>query len=105
MVVTLYLPSKPPRSVRSTGFALPSPDTGYVSVTTRAAQELGCSPELVDVLDCGPDFVAYSIFDYEGEVNSEGTLAVMRWSKHPKVYRDADSYDQLCGPILLVTTS
>jgi hypothetical protein len=56
-----------------------------------------------DILDCGPDFVAYTIFDFEGEINTAGTAAVMNWTKHPEAYLDSDQDSQLCGPLLLVT--
>ena len=72
MLVTLYTPGQPPRTIEPEGFALPNPDTGLAQVTSDIAQELGCAPGLVDVMDCGPDFAAYTIFDCEGEVNEGG---------------------------------
>jgi len=101
MVVTLYTPGQPPKDISPDGFSLPNPASGFAQVTTQVALELGCAEFLVDVLDCGPDFVAYTIFDYEGEVNHEGTLAVQRHSKHPTLY-GSDDDATICGPLLLV---
>ena len=62
---------------------------------------LGCVSELVDVLACGPSYVAYSIFDCEGEVNPAAMEAV---AKASGVSFDLDDEDAiLCGAVLVVT--
>ena len=57
---------------------------------------------MVDVLDSGPNYVAYSIFDSEEECNQAATVALAVASGHSY---DAEAEDQLLrGPILLVTS-
>lgn len=104
MQVTLYIPGHPPRAIEPTGFFLPDPVTGFAHVTSQVAQELGCAPGLVDILDSGQDFVAYSVFDYpDDDFNEAATDALVKWSKHPEVYHSSDPESQLRGPLLLVT--
>ena len=100
MVATLYIPNNPPQTVPTDGLTLPSPD-GYAQVSHQVASFLGCSEGFVDVLDCGPNYVAYSIFDYEGAPNQPAMDALSAVSSHAY---DAEDDDQaLQGPILLVT--
>lgn len=100
MVATLYVPYAPPRIVPADGLSLPSP-AGYAQVSSEVAGFLGCAQGFVDVLDCGTDYVAYSIFDYEGATNQPAMNALSAVSGHTY---DAEDDDQvLQGPILLVT--
>ena len=61
---------------------------------------LGCARDLVDVLDCGPDYVAYSVFDFEGSTNQAAMTALEAFSGHRY---DIDDEQVLQGPVLLVT--
>ena len=100
MVATLYLPNYAPCIVPTDGLSLPSP-RGYAQVPSAVAGFLGCIQELVDVLDCGTDYVAYSIFDCEGATNRLAMDALSAVSGHTY---DAENEDQkLQGPILVVT--
>ncbi|MGI4734142.1 MAG: hypothetical protein ACRYG7_03095 [Janthinobacterium lividum] len=55
---------------------------------------------MIDVLASGPDYVAYSIFDYEGDVNPAAMAAVAEVSG---MSFDSDDEDAvLQGPVLLV---
>ena len=100
MKVVLYVPGQPPREISSAGFELPDHATGFARVTERVAQELGCAEGLVDVLDCAPNHVAYSIFDCEGETNEAAFTALAKVSKAPFVSSDPEH--MLYGPILLI---
>ncbi|RZK44727.1 MAG: hypothetical protein EOO61_02735 [Hymenobacter sp.] len=100
MVVTLYIPGQPSRAISPEGFELPDPTTGFACVPDCVAEALGCPYNLVDVQACGPAFVSYSIYDYEGEINLLGMAAIERWSKQPCGFEEED---QLRGPLLLVT--
>lgn len=100
MVATLYIPNQPPQIVPTDGLTLPSPE-GYAKVSKETAAFLGCPKGFVDVLDCGPDYVAYSIFDNEGDTNPLAMAALSTVSGHTY---DAEDEDQILhGPILLVT--
>jgi hypothetical protein len=100
MQAILYIPNQPPQPVSTIGLSLPLP-TGYASVSDEVVHLLGCTRGLVDVLDSGPDYVAFSIFDYEGENNLLAMNALSAISSH---HYDVEDDDQaLQGPILLVT--
>ena len=100
MKATLYVPGRQPHELSTEGFELPDPATGFARVTERVAQELGCADGLVDVLDCSPDHVAYSIFDYEGETNEAAFAALAKVSKAP--FDSSDPDHTLFGPIILI---
>ena len=80
MNATLYLPQQQPQSVSPDGLTLPNPTTGLVGVPAVVPELIGCAPELVDVLASGPGYVAYSVFDCEGEVNPAAMEAVAQLS-------------------------
>lgn len=101
MTAALYTANDASRRVHSDGLALPDAAKGYVQVTAREAELLGCSVELVDVLDVGTGYVAYSIFDYEGgSVNHPAMEALAQLSGH-SFTQDEDMH--LFGPVLIVT--
>ena len=102
MVATLYRPSHEPTNVSTNGLHLPDSQTGFVPHSNTAADLLGCDSRLVDILDCGPSFVAYSIFDCEGAVNTIAMEALSKISGH--AYNGDDDDQTLHGPILLLTT-
>lgn len=100
MRAVLYNPNQPAHQVATVGLVLPSP-TGQATVTEEVANHLGCVKGLVDVLDCGPDYVAYSVFDCESAVNKSAMVALEMISGH---HYDLEDEDQvLRGPILVVT--
>ena len=101
MHATLYLPQQPPQSVPTDGLMMPDPVTGFASVTAAVPALLGCAPVLVDVLACGPSYVAYSIFDCEGEVNPAAMEAVAKVSGVPFDLDDEDA--TLRCAVLIVT--
>lgn len=100
MTVILYTPNEPPQGLSPDGFLLPNL-SGFAHVTARVAEELNCSLGLVDVLDTGPGYVAYSIFDCEDEPNDTAMQALTAISRHP--YDPENEDDQLRGRILVVT--
>lgn len=104
MLATLYIPGHSPQAVPVVGLSLPNPTTGYAYITEREAELLGCARGLVDVMDCGPDYAAYTIFDYEGDgVNLAATQALSRVSIHDFDLNDEEEH--LRGPVLLITRS
>ena len=66
----------------------------------RAAELLGCPPELVDVLACGNGYLVYSVFDDEGEVNPAAMAAVAEVSGAELDPINAD--EVLRGPVLVI---
>lgn len=101
MIATLYLPQQQPRAVPSSGLSMPDPTTGFAKVPEQVPTLLGCVPELVDVLASGPGYVAYSVFDSEGEVNYAAMDAVAEVSGIPFEPEDEDIV--LRGPVMVVT--
>lgn len=100
MKATLFYPDHPPVAVSSDGLRLPDVQTGLARVTEREAELLGCAEVLVDVLDAGTDYVAYSIFDFEGGIPN--TAAMEALSSISAAYDPADEDHLLFGPVLLV---
>lgn len=103
MKATLYIPSQAPQAVSAEGLSLPSGAESYAHVTDRVAHLLDCQKGMVDILDTGADYAAYSVFDYEsGEPNLAAVDILNVISRHPASY-GADEDSQLYGPILIVT--
>ena len=100
MNASLYLPNQAPQTVSVTGLSLPSP-TGHARITDEVAAHLGCVRDLVDVLDSGPDYVAYSVFDFEGAMNQGAMTALEAVSGNRYDINDDDQVLQ--GPVLLIT--
>lgn len=100
MNATLYQPQRSPQSVSINGLGAPDQAGKYVPVPEQVSVLLNCAPELVDVLASGPGYVAYSVFDSEGEVNQGAMLAVAAVSGVAFDSEDEDAV--LCGPVLLV---
>jgi hypothetical protein len=76
MYATLYVPQQSPQPISVEGLALPDPLSGLASIPERVPILLECTPGLVDVLVSNPRYVAYSIFDYEGEANCAAMAAL-----------------------------
>lgn len=94
MNITLYKPSAVPQQV-------PPFENAENQPMERVAELLGCHVGLVDVQACGPNYVIFTIFDYEGPINLMGMAKVNRLTG---VKLDPmDEHDQLCGSILVVT--
>ncbi|MET4072952.1 hypothetical protein [Hymenobacter sp. UYCo722] len=100
MNATLYLPHQPPQPVPADGLAMPDPATGLVGVPAAVPILLECAAELVDVLASGPGFVAYLIFDCEGEVNPAAMAAVGELAGVGFELDDEDAV--LRGPVLVI---
>lgn len=93
----LYFPQQLPQAVAADGLGVP---TGFAQVPERVAALLDCVPELVDVLASGPGYVAYSVFDSEGEVNPSAMAAVAEVSGVAFEAEDEDAV--LRGTVLIV---
>lgn len=63
------------------------------------AELLGCSPRLVDVLASNSDFVAYSVFDFEGGQPNEAGMRELTRLTNLEFGKDDDT--TLFGPILI----
>ncbi|ALW86347.1 hypothetical protein AUC43_15390 [Hymenobacter sedentarius] len=68
MTISLYKPTEEPLLLTPTQFSADIHCNGQLPVD-RVAELLGCAKLLVDVLASGPDYVMYSVFDCEGEIN------------------------------------
>ncbi|GAB3639316.1 hypothetical protein GCM10027422_49070 [Hymenobacter arcticus] len=101
MRALLYQPSQLPKPVSAAGFTLPDEITGFVSGADGAAAMLDCAPSLVDVLASGRDYVAFSVFDHEGEPNLEAMRVLS--DLIGTAFDEANDDELLRGPILLVT--
>ena len=100
ITATLYQPQHVPQSIPADGLSLPDPGTGFARVQEQVATMLGCSLSLVDVLASSTHYVAYSVFDCQGELNIEAMTAV---SSLTGIAFDPNSNDEaLLGPILIV---
>lgn len=101
MTAFLFLPQQQPRVVNVEGLPLPDAETGLVSVPEQVPILLGCPPGLVDILASGHDYITYSIFDCEGDINLAAMDAVAKVSG---VSFDANEEDEvLRGPVLMMT--
>jgi hypothetical protein len=100
MTATLYQPNQPALIVPIDGLTLPN-SNGYAVVTERIAKLLDCSINGVDILASSDDYVAYSIFDNEGETNLPAmiTLSILTgYSFDPEIEDEI-----LSGNILIIT--
>ena len=102
MNATLYLPQQPPQTVSTEGLSMPNPETGFARIPEQVPALLGCAPDLIDVLMCAPQYVAYSIFDYEGGQPNETAMDVLA-TLTGYAFDLSDDDTVLLGPILLVT--
>lgn len=73
--VTLYLPGQQPIAKSAKDFTV-AEGTHFGQVLPQAAEVLGCSPSLVDVLACGLNYIVYTTFDSEDQANPIATQAV-----------------------------
>jgi hypothetical protein len=101
MNAILYLPRQQPLAVSNEGLCLPGVDTDYVIIPDEVPPLLGCVPGLVDILACGTQYVAYSIFDSEGDVNLAAMEAVAKVSGIE--FNPNDDDEVLRGPVMVVT--
>ncbi len=100
MKTTLYLPNQAPVNVAADGLRLADEATGLASVSARVGELLGCAVQLVDVLASGPDYVVYSVFDHEGEINKGAMQAAASLTGIEFDLADEDAV--LRGPLLVV---
>jgi len=86
--------------VSSEGLYLPDSETGLVPTSEVAAILLGCAPQVVDILACGPNWVMYSIFDHEGAANAQAMAVLSQMTGYELNMSDDDQI--MRGPVLLV---
>jgi hypothetical protein len=98
-IATLYQPGQPPQPLPADQFSL-SDAAGRAQVTQAVADALGCAVGLVDVLASGPDYVAYSIFDSEGEVNMEAMKELERLTSY--LFEPDNEDEILKGNMLII---
>lgn len=80
---------------------MPDPKTALAQIPDQVAALLGCSSGLVDILASGPEYVAYSVFDSEGEANPAAMAAVAAVSGEAFDLDDEDAL--LYGAVLIIT--
>jgi len=100
MPAILYQPSAVPQPVSDQGLWTPHAVPPFSGLADLVPGLLHCVPELVDVLASGQEYIIYSIFDCEGEVNSDAMAAVETLTGSSF---DTENEDEvLRGPILVV---
>lgn len=100
MTVTLYRPGQTPHVVPEAGFYLDEGSSQVIQNAGLAAELLGCAPFLVDVLANGKGYLLYSVFDYEGEIN---TAAMAVFTELTGVAINPEEDDELLqGPVLAI---
>ena len=97
MTATLFIPGQPSQLVAHTDLSLPT--AGHASIPDKVAEYLGCKRDLVDVLDSGPDYAAYAVFDCEQGENQSAVDALAVVSTNTF----AADLPMVYGPVLLVT--
>ena len=100
MTITLYKPSEEPQQLAHFEGA-ENLISGGNRPMEHVAALMGCTPGLVDVLASGPNYVMFSIFDYEGPINLPAMEVLTKLTGVEMNVDDED--EQLCGPILVVT--
>lgn len=100
MAATLYLPNQLPQEVQLDALAWPLPESKN-QYFKHISELLGCAQSLIDVLDCGPTYAAYSVFDFEGAPNHAAMNALAAISTYPYDIEDDDQVLQ--GPVLVIT--
>jgi len=101
MNATIYLPKQPPRHVPVDDLIFPSLNNKQTSISAWVPELLGCEPGLVDVLASGPNYVVYSVFDYEaGPVNEEAMQKLTSLTGMTFELDDEDAV--LLGPVLVM---
>ena len=95
MTISLYKPNEEPLVLTPAEFSEDIHVNGLLPVE-RVAELLGCVKLLVDVLASGPDYVFYSVFDCEGEINANAMEVFTALTGEP-----CDD-DPLRGPILVL---
>lgn len=99
MCATLYVPKQLPKPVSIEGLVLPILKSKSVPVPEQVSALLGCAPGLVDVLVSDSNYVVYSVFDYEGDIN-HAAMTVL--SELTGVRFGEDEDDTLRGTVLVV---
>lgn len=98
MIATLYIPGQSPRAVdEPEGSEMIN---GFTNAPGQVPALLGCSPNLVDILASGRDYVVYSVFDSDGEANDNAMEAVSTLTGIQFSPDDDDTC--LCGPVLVI---
>ena len=93
------MPKKQPIIKPNDGFSVLA-DGSFANTPYQAAFLLGCATGLVDVLATGKEYIVYSIFDAEGEVNDVAMQAVAELTG---ISFDASNEDEvLYGPVLII---
>jgi hypothetical protein len=100
MPATLYRPAIAPQPVSDQGLWTPQEDLPFSGLADLVPDLLHCAPELVDVLASGQEYVVYTIFDCDGEINPEAMTAVGTLTG---ISFNTENEDEvLRGPVLVV---
>jgi hypothetical protein len=98
MTAILFSPQEVAKHVTISGFT----GMSHMSSETREsiAKLLGCQSELIDVLASGTEFVAYSIFDFEGGHPNEAGMRQL--TKLTGLEFGMDDDTTILGPLLII---
>ena len=96
----LYQPGRPPQQLSDEQLDNFLPDIKSSYVPNTVSHLLGCAPSLVDILASGQGYVAYSVFDGEGETN---IFAMRELAELTSNLFDLDNEDHILrGPVLII---
>lgn len=100
IIATLYPAEGSPVNFSLDELDLQNAEGGLKPSVERIAIVLGCRPELVDVLASEDSCMAFSIFDYEGDVNSEAMDALAKTTGYR--FDVLDDNHVIQGPVLII---
>lgn len=100
IIATLYPAQGNPINFSLDELGLQNIQGGLKPSVERLAVVLGCRPELVDVLASGDGCMAFSIFDYEGAINSEAMDALAQTTGYR--FDVLDDNHVIRGPVPIV---
>ena len=99
---TLYLPGHAPQIQLLEDSPAPGSSFESVRMPAEVPALLRCAPQFVDVLASGHDYVVYSIFDAEGEINLEAMEVTAKLSG---VTFDVANEDEILRGLIVVVSA
>ena len=97
MKAIIYQPGQPEQPYEAKDFTLDTTADQIVLASTA----LRCSPEMVDILASGKNYLAYSVFDDERDINIPAMQVLTDLTGFEFNITDEDMV--LRGPVLVVT--
>ena len=98
--VIIYQPEKLPQTLSTEQAAIVVLGLGETPGFDTVSKLLDCAPGLVYVLASGHGYIAYSVFDSEGEINTTAMTVLAELTGETFDFSDEDN--TLRGPIVVV---